>query len=121
MVCICGQRTNTAHRKDNNFQCPICNFQPVIESGEANSRDVHYRVAIVVVTVMARRNPAKIFIESSDSSESEPTLTSGDSDDLTSKSESEEENPGSSKVTAEKKVSQHSCLWGSVWVRQPVH
>ena len=48
---------------------------------------------------MATRNPAKTFIDSSDSSESEPTLTSGDSDDLTSESESEEDNPRSSKVT----------------------
>ena len=48
---------------------------------------------------MATRNLAKIFIDSSDSSESEPTLTSGDSDDLTSESESEKDNPGISKVT----------------------
>ena len=48
---------------------------------------------------MATRNPANTFIDSSDPSESEPTLTSGDSDDLTSESESEEDNPGSSKVT----------------------
>ena len=24
-------------------------------------------------------------------------------------------------ASAEKKVSQRSCVWGSVWVRQPVH
>ena len=51
------------------------------------------------ITVMATRNPARIFIDSSDTSESEPTLTSGDSDDPTSESESEEDNPDSSKVT----------------------
>ena len=56
-------------------------------------------VAIVVVTGMATRNPAKTFIDSSDPSESEPTLASGDSDDLTSESESEEDNPAGSKVT----------------------
>ena len=71
----------------------------MVENGEANRRDVHCRVAMVVVTVMATYNPAKIFIDSSDSSESEPTLTNGNSDDLASESESEEDNPGSSKVT----------------------
>ena len=62
-----------------------------------------WRSQLVVATGMATRNPAKTFIDSTDSSESEPTLTSGDSDDLTSESESEEDNPGSSKVNEPRK------------------